>query len=227
MQLTRSDPNSSSSNSATTSAAAAGVHATGFCSNSPRQLSFKPDLALMQDLHDIQVKRCQRLALMSLPVPSAQDTAAAVAAGVIRAEGNVLATPNAAGEAASSHSGEICIYCRTECVTQCVIECAQYSVRCALMCDSSTSAHTFHLPCHPKLLPRQPFALIHSKQRLYCLFAATASAAAAAAGALIGCAVGGVRLLGIPDPSCGRVPEGCVAVSPGLVPPTGQALIYR
>lgn len=41
------------------------------------------------------------------------------------------------------------------------------------------------------------------------------------------CLVGGVRLLGLPDPTCGCVPEGCVAVSPGLVPPTQQAVIYR
>lgn len=37
----------------------------------------------------------------------------------------------------------------------------------------------------------------------------------------------GVRLFGLPDPSCGGVPEGCVAVRPEVVPPSGWAVIYR
>jgi hypothetical protein len=40
-------------------------------------------------------------------------------------------------------------------------------------------------------------------------------------------ACAGVRLFGLPDPSCGGVPEGCVAVRQELVPPAGWAVIYR
>jgi hypothetical protein len=57
------------------------------------------------------------------------------------------------------------------------------------------------------------------------------AAEAAAAGVMSPCpglaAAGGVRLFGLPDPSCGGEPEGCVAVRPELVPPSGWAVIYR
>jgi hypothetical protein len=60
------------------------------------------------------------------------------------------------------------------------------------------------------------------------------AAEAAAAGVVAPCpglaaaaASGGVRLFGLLDPSCGGVPEGCVAVRPELVPPDGWAVICR
>lgn len=45
--------------------------------------NFCPDLALKQELHDIKVKKRQRLANLQLPVPTPSDTARAVAAGVV------------------------------------------------------------------------------------------------------------------------------------------------
>lgn len=45
--------------------------------------SFKPDLQLKQELHDIKVKRRQRLANLTIPVPSPKEAAAAAEAGVV------------------------------------------------------------------------------------------------------------------------------------------------
>lgn len=45
--------------------------------------NFKPDLALKQELHDIKVKKRQRLVNLTLPVPTPREAAAAVAAGVV------------------------------------------------------------------------------------------------------------------------------------------------
>jgi hypothetical protein len=45
--------------------------------------NFKPDLALKQELHDIKIKKRQRLANLTLPVPTPADAANAAAAGLI------------------------------------------------------------------------------------------------------------------------------------------------
>lgn len=45
--------------------------------------NFKPDMALKQELHDIKIKKRQRLANLTLPIPTPADTANAAAAGLI------------------------------------------------------------------------------------------------------------------------------------------------
>lgn len=44
---------------------------------------FKPDLALKQELHDIKIKKRQRLANLTLPVPTPTEAANAAAVGLI------------------------------------------------------------------------------------------------------------------------------------------------
>lgn len=108
-------PNNSSTNSNTLHPTAGVVHISNGISNlglatpiaatmqsvvnsGSGVMSFQPDLALKMDLHAIKLRRRQKMANMSLPVPSADDTAAAVRDGVIRAEGNTFTTPGAAGK---------------------------------------------------------------------------------------------------------------------------------
>lgn len=45
--------------------------------------NFKPDMALKQELHDIKIKKRQRLANLTLPVPTPADAANAAATGLI------------------------------------------------------------------------------------------------------------------------------------------------
>lgn len=95
---------------------------------------------------------------------------------------------------------------------------------------------TFHMKLLSMSLPVPSPADVDEAVRAGVVLASRTSAgairlpAAAAGTAAVGGGVGqagGVRLFGLPDPTGGSVPEGCVAVRPDLVPLGGRAVIYR